>query len=88
VSYTQAESLAAQCLLIVNTTPAGMFPLTNASPWTHFEVITPQHLCYDLIYNPSETLFMQQAKAHGAQTIGGLDMLHRQAALSWDIWQK
>ena len=88
VSYTQAESLAAQCLLIVNTTPAGMFPLTDASPWTHFEVITTRHLCYDLIYNPSETLFMQQAKARGAQTIGGLDMLHRQAALSWDIWQK
>ena len=49
--------------------------------------LTPQHLLYDLIYNPEETLFLKQGKAHGATTKNGLEMLHLQAEASWQIWQ-
>lgn len=72
--------------LIVNTTPLGMFPDVNACPDIPYEFLTPEHLCYDAIYNPETTLFLQKAKAQGAVTINGLSMLQLQAEKSWEIW--
>lgn len=72
--------------LIINTTPLGMFPNIDQCPAIPYEYITPEHLCYDLIYNPETTLFLQKAKAQGASTINGLSMLQLQAEKSWEIW--
>jgi shikimate dehydrogenase len=72
--------------LIVNTTPLGMFPDVNVCPDIPYEFLTPEHLCYDAIYNPETTLFLQKAKAQGAVTIHGLSMLQLQAEKSWEIW--
>jgi shikimate dehydrogenase len=51
-----------------------------------YECLSSQHLVYDLIYNPEETLFLKKAKEQGATTINGLSMLHLQAEKSWEIW--
>lgn len=72
--------------LIVNCTPLGMFPKTDACADIPFEFITSEHLLYDLIYNPEETLFLQKGKEHGAITINGLNMLKLQADKAWEIW--
>lgn len=72
--------------IIVNTTPVGMYPDCNASPWPYPNLLTPSHLCYDLVYNPSPTLFLKHALGKGAATKDGLGMLHRQADLAWQIW--
>jgi shikimate dehydrogenase len=45
-------------------------------------------LAFDLIYNPEETLFLKNAKAQGATTKNGLDMLIYQAEKAWKIWNK
>jgi len=74
--------------LIINTTPLGMFPNQNTFPDIPYQFITPQHLCYDLIYNPEVTLFLKKAKEQGATTINGLSMLQLQAEKSWEIWMK
>lgn len=74
--------------LIVNTTPLGMYPETHRCPDIPYGLITPDFLCYDLIYNPVETLFLKKAAAQGARTSNGLEMLHLQADASWEIWQK
>lgn len=73
--------------LIINTTPLGMYPETNACPPLLYEAIGPQHLLYDLIYNPSTTLFLQKGLEQGAQVKNGLEMLEQQAEKSWTIWQ-
>lgn len=72
--------------LIINCTPLGMYPTTDACPDIPFEFITSEHLLYDLIYNPEETLFLQKGKANGAVTINGLNMLKLQADKAWEIW--
>ncbi|MBI3521181.1 MAG: shikimate dehydrogenase [Bacteroidetes bacterium] len=72
--------------LIVNCTPLGMFPKTGVSPEIPFQFITPEHLLYDLIYNPEETLFLQKGKAQGAVIMNGLNMLKLQADKAWEIW--
>ena len=48
-------------------------------PKVPYECFSSQHLVYDLIYNPEETLFLQKAKAQGATTINGISMLQLQA---------
>jgi shikimate dehydrogenase len=63
-----------------------MFPNTEACPLIPYEYLTNQHLVYDLIYNPHETLFLQKAKQQGAVTINGLNMLKLQADKAWEIW--
>lgn len=78
--------LMASHTVIVNTTPLGMYPNVDECPDIPYDELTPQHLCYDLLYNPDETLFMKRAAQHGAKTKNGLEMLMLQAFASWDIW--
>jgi len=73
-------------LLIVNTTPVGMYPETDCCPEIPYNLLTPSHICYDLVYNPFETVFINKSRAMGAVTKNGLEMLHLQADLSWKIW--
>jgi shikimate dehydrogenase len=75
-----------QFLLIINCTPLGMFPNINDCPHLPYECITENHLAYDLIYNPDETLFLRKCKANRATVINGLSMLQLQAEKSWEIW--
>ena len=74
--------------IIVNTTPLGMYPKTEEFPAIPYDGITEEHVLYDLIYNPQETMFLAKGKAKGAITINGLDMLHKQAEKAWIIWNK
>ncbi|MBD5190393.1 MAG: shikimate dehydrogenase [Bacteroidales bacterium] len=74
--------------LIINTTPAGMYPDTLAAPPFPWEYLSKHHFFFDLIYNPTQTLAMRISAAHGAKTTNGLEMLHAQADAAWEIWQK
>ena len=74
--------------LLINTTPIGMHPNVDDAPPIPMDQITDQHFCYDLIYNPAETLFLKEATARGAKTKNGMDMLKLQAEKSWQIWNE
>lgn len=75
-----------QYMVIVNCSPVGMFPKTGEAPNIPYELLTPKHLLYDLVYNPEETLFMQKGRAQDAIVKNGLEMLHLQAIASWEFW--
>ncbi len=72
--------------LIINTTPLGMFPEINQAPPIPYELLSPEHYLYDLIYNPGKTLFLQKGESMGAAVENGFDMLIIQAEESWKIW--
>jgi len=72
--------------IIINTTPVGMHPMVNNCVELPYKAINKQHLCYDLIYNPTETLFLANCKAQGAIIKNGHEMLTIQAEESWKIW--
>lgn len=74
--------------IIINSTPLGTSPNTEAFPKIPYEYFTKKHIAYDLIYNPAETQFLKKAKKQGAQTKNGLDMLIFQAEKAWEIWNK
>jgi len=73
-------------LLIINTTPVGMFPDVSAAPDIPYQWLTPQHLLFDLIYNPEETLYLKKGKEQGTSVKNGYEMLTLQAEESWRIW--
>ncbi|MCH5225480.1 MAG: shikimate dehydrogenase [Muribaculaceae bacterium] len=75
-------------LLIVNTTPLGMYPQVDHSPLLPYHFISASHICYDLVYNPAVTLFMRKAAEQGATIKNGLEMLQLQALAAWKIWEK
>jgi shikimate dehydrogenase len=72
--------------IIVNTTPLGMFPKTDEFPDIPYEGISGNQILFDLIYNPSETMFLSKGKSYGAIIINGYNMLVAQAEESWKIW--
>ncbi|MEX8547597.1 MAG: shikimate dehydrogenase [Mucilaginibacter sp.] len=89
ISYEQVTPrLMAECTLIINTTPLGTSPDTNAFPKIPYEAINSKHLLYDLIYNPEKTVFLQKGEAQGATIKNGYEMLLLQAEKSWEIWNK
>ncbi len=73
--------------IIVNCTPVGMFPKTDECPAIPYHLLTSNHLLYDLLYNPNETLFMKKGKENGASVKNGLEMLLLQAFVAWEFWQ-
>lgn len=72
--------------LIVNCTSVGLYPNINQSPWIHGVPFPDGVTVYDTVYRPANTALMQQCIAHGGRAIGGLGMLARQGALSFEMW--
>jgi shikimate dehydrogenase len=87
ISYDQVTpALLSSHTLIINTSPLGMYPNINEAPPLPYEAIGVNHHLYDLVYNPTETLFLKKGAAQGATIQNGLAMLHIQAEKSWEIW--
>lgn len=74
--------------VIINTTPTGTYPRIDEAPDLPYENLTEAHLLYDLVYNPSETLFLRKGKEMGASIANGYDMLRLQAEKAWAIWNE
>ncbi|WGD33990.1 shikimate dehydrogenase [Olleya sp. YS] len=74
--------------IIINCSPVGTFPNVDEAPNIPYQGITAKYILFDLIYNPSETLFLKHGKSKGAVTINGYNMLVFQAEKSWQIWNK
>lgn len=81
-----SEKVLADCNIVINTTPVGMFPNVDAYPMLPYEYITDQFYFFDLIYNPAKTLFLSKAEEKGAVIENGEKMLIIQAEESWKIW--
>ncbi|MDP2948485.1 MAG: shikimate dehydrogenase [Chloroflexota bacterium] len=76
-----------KCQLLVNCTPIGM----RHTAHEHDLPVPPQlipgeGLVFDIIANPLETRLLAEAKKRGARTLGGLAMLVRQGAVSFELW--
>lgn len=74
--------------IIINTTPLGTYPQINMHPPLPYEHLTPQHYLFDLVYNPSTTLFMKKGIQQNAFVKNGYDMLVIQAEENWKIWNE
>jgi shikimate dehydrogenase len=82
------QKLISEFPLLINTTPLGMYPAIDACPDIPYEGIGADHICFDLVYNPDPTLFLQKCREKNAITISGARMLALQAEHAWNIWRK
>ena len=71
--------------ILVNATSLGMSPDNDVTP-VLAELLHADLTVFDIIYNPLPTRLLREAKAAGARTIDGLEMLVQQGALSFEKW--
>ena len=72
--------------LVVNASPVGMSPKVEECPWPDGLAFPEQAAVYDLVYNPRQTLLVQQARQAGLRATTGLGMLVEQARRSFECW--
>jgi len=82
------EKMMNDRLLIINATPLGTYPKTEAFPNIPYQFITDKHLLFDLVYNPEVTQFMAKGLQKGAAVKNGYEMLLNQAIKSYEIWNE
>lgn len=84
VPMPEAANAARQSLLLVNATSLGMHK--DDEPLLPSRCFRSEQIVYDIVYRPLNTPFLQDARAAGATTVGGLDMLLGQGAAAFTIW--
>ncbi|MEZ0395502.1 MAG: shikimate dehydrogenase [Anaerolineales bacterium] len=80
------RAIAPGLTLIVNASPVGMLPHSQAMPWPEEVPFPPDAVVYDLVYLPRETRLVRSARQAGLRAMSGLGMLVEQAALSFECW--
>ncbi|MDD7429873.1 MAG: shikimate dehydrogenase [Oscillospiraceae bacterium] len=85
ITVVHPEEISGSFDLLVNASPVGMFPKTDACPVTE-DVIKRCGFVFDIIYNPEVTKLIQTAKNHGIKTAGGMAMLVWQAVVAHEYW--
>lgn len=89
ITYSDIDAqLIREHSLIVNCSPLGMYPHIDTFPPIPYEELTHEHLLYDLVYNPTATIFLQKGQQQHCTCKNGLEMLHIQAEEAWKIWTK
>lgn len=82
------EAIFQEYQIIINCTPLGTFPDIHSCPNIPYNLLSGNHIAFDLVYNPEETIFLQKAKQNGATTKNGMEMLVFQAEKAWEVWNK
>lgn len=89
ITYAQIDqNVMAVHRYLINCTPLGSVYAPEECPDVPYKWLAEKHFCYDLVYNPSETLFLRKSKAQGARIKNGIGMLHGQAEAAWAIWTR
>lgn len=72
--------------ILINATSIGLGDDRANKPDIRYDTITPDMTVSDVVFNPSNTLFLQEASKYGAQTVNGLGMLACQGARNFTLW--
>ena len=78
VDYAALYCDHADCRILVNTTPVGMYPKTGISPADLSRLPLVEGVA-DVIYNPERTALVIEAEKRGIPAVSGLTMLVAQA---------
>lgn len=85
VSFGLMEQIVGNVDVLINATPVGMHPHSDAQP-IHNCAIGRCKAVFDAIYNPLETTLVKRAKANGSKAVGGMSMLVWQAVVAQQHW--
>ena len=85
-SWDEGEKIPSDTEILINATPIGFTPNSQWRPDIDYDLITPEMVVSDVVFNPVSTLFLQEAAKRGAKTISGLGMLACQGARNFTLW--
>lgn len=72
--------------ILINATCVGLHPNVTDKPDLDYSTITDRMVVSDVVFNPVDPVFLQEARARGAKTISGIGMLVQQGALNFTLW--
>lgn len=84
--WTGAIAIPAGTEILINATCVGLHPNTADKPDICYDSITPDMVVSDVVFNPVDPLFLQEARRRGARTVSGIGMLVQQGALNFTLW--
>ena len=80
------QQAAAACDLLVNATPLGMAGSPAFAGLDFLQAMPPHAVVYDLVYHPRRTALLEAAARQGLRTVGGIDLLIRQAVRAFTFF--
>lgn len=72
--------------VLINTTPVGMHPHEDQKPIVTSDMMHPDLVVNDIVYNPLKTGLIREAEKVRAKTISGTKMLIYQGIEAFRIW--
>ena len=84
--WTPAMVIPADTEILVNATCVGLHPNVTDKPDIDYSTIQPEMVVSDVVFNPVDPLFLQEARKRGARTVSGIGMLVQQGALAFTLW--
>lgn len=84
-TIARLETVRGEFDLLINATPVGMYPNTDAMPITKEQLMGCKAV-FDAVYNPRETKLIKTANELGIKTVGGMAMLVWQAVKAHEHW--
>lgn len=82
----QLKKSLSESRILTNATNVGMAPEVNACPIPDADLLYPELIVSDIIYNPRKTKLLQMAESAGCRTFNGMYMLLYQGAASFECW--
>ena len=84
--WTPAIAVPEGTDILINGTCVGLHPNGHEKPDINYDTITANMVVSDVVFNPVDPLFLQEARARGAKTVSGIGMLVQQGALNFTSW--
>jgi shikimate dehydrogenase len=85
-AWTGSYAVPTDTDILINATSIGLHPDSDKKPDINYSTVTDKMVVSDVVFNPCDTLFLQEAKKRGAQVVNGLGMLACQGALNFTLW--
>lgn len=85
VQWTDTYQIPADTDVLVNGTSIGLYD-GNATMPIDLKTMTPSTVVADVIFSPTETWLLREAKQAGCTTLDGLGMIVNQGITSVDYW--
>jgi shikimate dehydrogenase len=80
-----SDFTGSECQILINTTPVGMIPKTDAAP-IPADLLRPGMTVMDIVYNPLETRLLKNARIKGCVAVDGAAMFVYQGAFQFELW--
>jgi shikimate dehydrogenase len=85
VEWTEDFAVPAEADVLINATSVGLFD-RDVRVAVRVDSLRPGLVVADVIFNPTDTRLLREARDRGCATLDGLGMLVNQAAIAFQLW--